>query len=290
MNVVLQSALEKCFSVFQHVIHQMKINIHCNRVDVFLEKWAKSTNTANIRDIHIVHLLNVFSVTSAFILSTLSVSSVMALCSFWMSNRMKYCVTVSLAWHYLSWTWRSSDKRWGNQPILKRRCVVRVTLLSGTKHVSCLTRVTVVGHEEFPILRVVPAELQLQHVRVVPDVAPLDVNGRLFVATTGRIPGRPVHLVQVSLCAGRTFSLHNCNRSHFQRKKKKERRRRGRRRKKSDVAFSVFVYFTRNIWGKKRRDVIWWFNICLYLMSSFITVCVCVCFGTGSIVGVHGRI
>lgn len=66
-------------------------------------------------------------------------------------------------------------------------------------YILSLTRVPVVGQEEVPSLSIISAELQLQHVGVVPHAAPLDVNGGLFLPSTRRVPGWPVHLVQSSL-------------------------------------------------------------------------------------------
>lgn len=63
-----------------------------------------------------------------------------------------------------------------------------------------LTRVTVVGHVEVPLLSVVAIQLQLQHVRVESHIAPLDVNGRLLLSSTRRVFGGPVHLIQSPLC------------------------------------------------------------------------------------------
>lgn len=65
---------------------------------------------------------------------------------------------------------------------------------------SGLTGVAVVGHEEIPSLSIVAAQLQLQHVWVEPDVAPLDVDGRLFLSTACGVFVSPVHLIQSSLC------------------------------------------------------------------------------------------
>lgn len=61
----------------------------------------------------------------------------------------------------------------------------------------------VVGHEKISRLSIISAELQLQHVRVVSDAAPLDVDRRLLLAAARRILGCPVHLVQSSLCTGK---------------------------------------------------------------------------------------
>lgn len=66
-----------------------------------------------------------------------------------------------------------------------------------------LTRVAVVGHEEIPFLSIITAQLQLQHFWVVPHAAPLDVNRGLLLTATCGVLGRPVHLVQSSLCVNK---------------------------------------------------------------------------------------
>ena len=63
-----------------------------------------------------------------------------------------------------------------------------------------LTGVPVIGHEKIPFLGIISVELQLQHVWVVLHAAPLDVYWRLLLTAAFRVPGRPVHLVQRSLC------------------------------------------------------------------------------------------
>lgn len=63
-----------------------------------------------------------------------------------------------------------------------------------------LTRVAVVGNEEGPLLHVIADQVKLQHVRVVPHVAALDVDRRLLLPAAIRVPGRPLRLVQTSLC------------------------------------------------------------------------------------------
>lgn len=63
-----------------------------------------------------------------------------------------------------------------------------------------LTGVAVVGHEEIPSLRIVAAQLQLQHFWVEPHVAPLDVDGRLLLSAACTVFVGPVHLIQSSLC------------------------------------------------------------------------------------------
>lgn len=70
-----------------------------------------------------------------------------------------------------------------------------------------LTRVAVVGHEEIPFLSIIPAQLQLQHVGVESHVAPLDVNRGLLLSATCGVLGRPVHLVQSSLCVNKVKDL-----------------------------------------------------------------------------------
>lgn len=62
-----------------------------------------------------------------------------------------------------------------------------------------LTGVAVVAHVEGPPLIIVAAQLQLQHLRVESHVAPLDVDGRLLLSSTGGVLGGPVHLVQSPL-------------------------------------------------------------------------------------------
>lgn len=62
-----------------------------------------------------------------------------------------------------------------------------------------LTGVTVVAHAEDPLLSIVAAQLQLQHVRVESHVPPLDVDGRLLLSSTCGVLGGPVHLIQSPL-------------------------------------------------------------------------------------------
>lgn len=69
-----------------------------------------------------------------------------------------------------------------------------------TTYLFPLTGVSVVGHAKSPSLSVISSQLQLQYVWVVSDFASLDVNRRLFLSAASRILGRPVHLVQSSLC------------------------------------------------------------------------------------------
>lgn len=58
----------------------------------------------------------------------------------------------------------------------------------------------VVGHEESSLLGIISAQLQLQHVWVEPDVAPLDVDWGLLLSSTRWVFGCPVHLIQSPLC------------------------------------------------------------------------------------------
>lgn len=76
----------------------------------------------------------------------------------------------------------------------------RNDLISPPMICGFLTGVTVVGHEEVPSLSIVAAQLQLQHVRVESHAAPLDVDGRLLLSSTGGVDGGPVHLIQSPLC------------------------------------------------------------------------------------------
>lgn len=97
---------------------------------------------------------------------------------------------------------------WGSRyhkAVTVQKCLRCQSLNS--KSISCcffvITGVPVVGHEEVSLLCIVAAELQLQHVRVVPHVASLDVDGTLLLSSTRRVFNRPVHLVQSPLCVHR---------------------------------------------------------------------------------------